>query len=121
MKEMEFDVSLKKMFMIAKHSMNDRKDVMGIIVGPNRGVKLLEHGMKVVERIFERSLRNLVTVNEMQCGFILGKGTVDALFMARMWQESLGRRNGGCSCVLYIWRRPLLIEYRGRSLSGRSV
>ena len=28
------------------------------------GVKLLEHGMKVVERVFKRRLRNLVTVNE---------------------------------------------------------
>ena len=60
--------------------------------GAYRGVKLLEHGMKVVERVFERRLRNMVTVNEMQCGFMPGKGTVDALFMARMLQESYGKK-----------------------------
>lgn len=60
--------------------------------GAYRGVKLLEHGMKVVERVFERRLRNMVTVDEMQCGFMPGKGTVDALFMARMLQESYGKK-----------------------------
>ena len=60
--------------------------------GSYRGVKLLEHGMKVVERVFERRLRNNVTVNEMQCGFMPGKGTVDALFMARMLQEKYGKK-----------------------------
>ena len=60
--------------------------------GAYRGVKLLEHGMKVVERVFERRLRNVVTINEMQCGFMPGKGTVDALFMTRMLQEKYGRK-----------------------------
>ena len=60
--------------------------------GAYRGVKLLEHGMKVVERVFERKLRNMVTVNEMQCGFMPGKGTVDALFIARMLQEKYGKK-----------------------------
>ena len=48
--------------------------------------------MKVVERVFERRLRNMVTVNEMQCGFMPGKGTVDALFIARMLQEKYGKK-----------------------------
>ena len=61
--------------------------------GSYRGVKLLEHGMKVVERVFERRLRNNVTVNEMQCGFMPGKGMVDALFMARMLQK-YGKKKG---------------------------
>ena len=60
--------------------------------GAYRGVKLLEHGMKVVERVLERRLRNVVTVNEMQCGFMPGRGTVDALFMAKMLQEKYGKK-----------------------------
>jgi hypothetical protein len=60
--------------------------------GAYRGVKLLEHGMKIVERVFLRRLRELVEIDEMQCGFMPGKGTVDALFMARMLQERYGRK-----------------------------
>ena len=64
-----------------------------------RGViKLLEHGMKIVERVFERKLRNIATVNEMQCGFMPGNGTVEALFVARMLQDSYGKKKRG----LYI-------------------
>ena len=40
-----------------------------------------------MERVLERRLRNLVTINDMQCGFMTGKGTVDVLFMVRMLQE----------------------------------
>ena len=46
--------------------------------GSYRGVKLLEHGMKVIERVIERRLRSTIEINEMQCGFMPGKGTVDA-------------------------------------------
>ena len=45
-----------------------------------------------MERVFERRLRNMVTINDMQCGFMPGKGTVDALFMVRMLQEKYGRK-----------------------------
>jgi hypothetical protein len=43
--------------------------------------------MKVVERVFLMRLRKMVEIDEMQCGFMPGKGTVDALFMARMLPE----------------------------------
>jgi hypothetical protein len=52
--------------------------------GAYRGVKLLEHAMKVVERVFLMRLRKIIEIDEMQCGFMPGKGTVDALFMAGM-------------------------------------
>ena len=39
-------------------------DVMSY--GLYRGVKLLEHAMKVVERVLERQIRTLVNLNEMQ-------------------------------------------------------
>jgi predicted GNAT family acetyltransferase len=60
--------------------------------GSYRGVKLLEHGMKVVERVLERRLRDRVEINEMQCGFMQGRGTVDALYMVRMLQEQYARK-----------------------------
>ena len=46
--------------------------------GAYRGVELLEHGMKIVERVFERIIREVVKVNDMQCGCMPGKGTIGA-------------------------------------------
>jgi hypothetical protein len=48
--------------------------------------------VKVVERVFLMRLRKMVEIDEMQCGFMPQKGTVDALFMARMLQERYGRK-----------------------------
>ena len=36
----------------------------------NRAVKLLENGMKVVERELDKRLHRIVTVDEMQIGFV---------------------------------------------------
>ena len=41
-----------------------------------RGVKLLKHGMEVVERLLEKSLRSLVNVDQMKFGFMPGRSTV---------------------------------------------
>ena len=50
-------------------------------------IKLLEHGMKVVERVFEKSLRKMVEIREEQYGFVAGKGTIDAIFILRQLQD----------------------------------
>ena len=55
--------------------------------GSFRGIKLLEHGMKMFEKILERRLRKLITVNNMQFGFSPGKGTTDAVFIIQQLQE----------------------------------
>ena len=52
--------------------------------GNFRGIKLLEHGMKM---FVERRLRKLITVNNMQFGFSPGKGTTDAVFIIQQLQE----------------------------------
>ena len=41
--------------------------------GAYRGVKLLEHAMKIVERVLKNRIRELVMTDEMQFGFILGR------------------------------------------------
>ena len=41
-------------------------------------VKLLEHGMKIIEKVLEKRKKASVEVDDMQFGFILG-GTTDAL------------------------------------------
>ena len=46
-------------------------------------MKLLEHEMKVVERVLEKRLHRIVTVDEMQLGYMPVRGTMDAVFILR--------------------------------------
>ena len=66
----------------------------GIVMdgGAYRGVKLLEHAMKIVERVLENRIRGLVTIDHMQFGFMAGKGTIHALFILRRMQEEFRGR-----------------------------
>ena len=43
--------------------------------GTYRGVKLLQHAMKIVERVMENRIRGLAALNDLQFGFMPGKGT----------------------------------------------
>ena len=82
-------------------------DVMNC--GSYRGVKLLEHAIKYVERVLERQIRTLVNLNKTQFGFVPGKGTVDAIFIARKCRRNTKRRTRSSICVLLTWKK-LLIE-----------
>ena len=55
--------------------------------GNYRGLKLLDQGMKMFERILEKIIREQVNINEMQYGFMPGRGTTDAIFILRQLQE----------------------------------
>ena len=66
-------------------------DVMSC--GSYRGVKLLEHAMKIVERVLERRIRTLIYLNEMQFGFMAGKQTADAIFIVRRMQKEYQKKN----------------------------
>ena len=68
-----------------------KDDVMSC--GSYRGVKLLEHAMKTVERVLEGKIRALVNLNEMQFGFMPGKGTVDAIFIVRRMQNEYQKKD----------------------------
>ena len=61
--------------------------------GSYRGVKLLEHAMKIVERVLERRIRMLVNLNKMLFGFMPGKGTADAIFIVRRMQEEYQKKD----------------------------
>ena len=50
-------------------------------------VLLLEHAMKVVESVFEKRLCRIVVFDEMQFGFMLERGTIDAVFILRRMHE----------------------------------
>ena len=51
--------------------------------GAYRGVKLLGHAVKIVERVLENRIRGLVTIDDMQFGFMPGKGTTHTLLILR--------------------------------------
>ena len=52
-----------------------------------RGLKLIDQVMKVLERVLEGFIRQRVVNNDMQCGFMQGRGTTDAIFILRQLQE----------------------------------
>ena len=55
--------------------------------GNYRGLKLTDQVMKLVEHVFEIQIRQMININEMQFGFVPGRGTTDAIFIIRQLQE----------------------------------
>ena len=55
-----------------------------------RAITLLEHAMKVIERVLERRIGEKVKIDAMQIGFMPGKGTTDAIFTIRQMQQKYG-------------------------------
>ena len=61
--------------------------------GNYRGLKMLDQIMKVLERVVERLIREKVNIDDMQFGFMPGKGTIDAIFIIRQLQEKYLQKN----------------------------
>ena len=55
--------------------------------GNYRGLKLTKQTMKILERIVDGLIRQLVSVDDSQFGFVPGRGTSDAIFVVRKLQE----------------------------------
>ena len=58
-----------------------------------RGIKLLEHSLKILEKVLDKTLRNIIHINNMQFGFSPGKETTDAKFMIRQVKEKRLEKN----------------------------
>ena len=56
-------------------------------------MNLLEHAIKIVERVLERRIRTLNNLNKMQFGLMLGKETLDAIFMERKMQKGFQKQD----------------------------
>ena len=56
-------------------------------------IKLLEHAMKVLERLIEGRVRKIVKIDSKQFGFMAGRSTTDAIFMVRQLQEKYLAKN----------------------------
>ena len=56
-------------------------------MGNHRSLKLTEQVMKILERIVDGLIRQLVSIDDSQFGFVPGRGTTDAIFVVRQLQE----------------------------------
>ena len=61
--------------------------------GNYRGLKLLDHVMKAMERVIETTIRDSIFIDNMQFGFMPGRGTTDAIFIVRQLQEKYLAKN----------------------------
>ena len=52
-----------------------------------RSLKLTEQVMKILERILDGLIRQLVSIDDSQFGFVPDRGTTDAIFVVRQLQE----------------------------------
>ena len=55
--------------------------------GRYRGLKLTEQVMKILERIVDGLVRQLVSIDDSQFGLVPGRGTTDAIFVVKQLQE----------------------------------
>jgi len=69
--------------------------------GSYTGIKLLEHAMKVVERIFEHRIPQQIDIVDMELGFMKGKGTTYTNFIIRYMQEKF-RAKGKKFCFSFL-------------------
>ena len=60
--------------------------------GSYRGMKLLEHAMKVPEREIEGRVRKIVKIDSMQFGFMAGRSMTDAIFSPSAAGEIFGKK-----------------------------
>ena len=58
-----------------------------LLRGNYRGLKLQEQVMKIIKHILNTIIREQVSIDEMQFGFMPGRGTTDAIFILRQLQE----------------------------------
>ena len=55
--------------------------------GNYRGLKLTEQAMKILQPIVDGLIRQVVSIDDSQFGFVSGRGTTDAIFVIRQLQE----------------------------------
>ena len=61
--------------------------------GSYRGIELLEHAMKVLERVIEGRVKKILKTDSMQFGLMAGRSPTDAIFIARQLQEKYLAKN----------------------------
>ena len=67
----------------------------------------VEHAMKILERVIERRVRNVVNIDSMQFGFMAGTSTTDAIFIVPSYRRNIWQGIKNFRYLLLIWRRPI--------------
>ena len=80
--------------------------------GNYHSLKLTEQVMKMLEKIGDSLIRQLVSTDDSQFGFVPGRGTTDAIFVVRQLQEK--HLHVAANKRLYM-----SFKYLGRSSGGR--
>ena len=95
--------------------------------GKRRGLRLLEHGMKVWERVLYNMLIKIVKIDDCQFGFMHGRSTTDAIYIARQLQEMFREKKRlhhvfvdlekafdkiPRNAIRWVLRRQNVLEYR---------
>ncbi|XP_028038703.1 uncharacterized protein LOC114249368 [Bombyx mandarina] len=73
--------------------------------GSYRGIKLMSHSMKVLEKVIEKRLRDESEITQNQFGFMPGRGTTDAIFALRQVWENIATCTGICIWCSLIWKK----------------
>ena len=63
-----------------------------LVCGSYRVIKLLEQPMKVFEKVLEKRIRCQVSIDNMQFGFMPGKGTSDAISSCDKYKRNTKQR-----------------------------
>ena len=65
----------------------------------------IEHVMEVIERIVEMLVREKVNIDDMQFGFMPGRGTTDAIILVRQYKRTTSANRKSYILHLLTWRR----------------
>ena len=79
--------------------------------------KLTEQVMKILERIVDGLIRQVVPIDDPQFGFVPGRGTTDAIFVIRQLQEKYLAANKRLY-MAFVDLEKALTECPGRSFGG---
>jgi len=75
------------------------------------GIKLLQYAVKVVKRIFEYRIQQHLDTDDMQFGFMKGKGTTDTIFIVRQMQKKFTAK-GKKLYFGFVYLEKLLVWFR---------
>ena len=61
-----------------------------------------------MERVFKHIIWQQINTDDMQLGFMKGKGTTDAIFIVRQMQDKLQIKERRSIFTLWIWKKLLI-------------